>query len=146
MTKMRSLSVSRNPLERLQEIEAEMEPATQVLSVSEAKPLKTLPQLDERTHARTNAPTNGSANARTHARTSGSGEGKVETAALSQLLAAPLDEDPSKGPFHAATVRMPIDVWKRVGWVASFKGRTKQEVIGEALISYLERVRKESRS
>jgi hypothetical protein len=88
------------------------------------------------------------AHAPTHARANGRANGHAsvpegaEEAALVQLLSTPLEADLKKGPFQAATVRMPAEVWKRVGWVASFSGRTKQEVIGEALISYLDRLRK----
>jgi len=40
---------------------------------------------------------------------------------------------------------MPAELWKRVGWIASFTGRTKQEIIGEALLAYLERLKDEAR-
>jgi predicted DNA-binding protein len=63
--------------------------------------------------------------------------------ALSQLLSTPLEPDLLKGPFQAGTVRMPTELWKRVGWIASFTGRTKQDIIGEALLSYLERMKNE---
>jgi hypothetical protein len=136
MTKMRSLSVSRNPLERLQEMEAEMNPVAASAPSIEVNPAKRLPPDVARTHAPIHARTN----ARTNARAS-EPEG-AETTALAQLLSTPLEAEASKGPFHAATVRMPTEVWKRVSWVASFTGRTKQEVIGEALILYLEQMRK----
>jgi predicted DNA-binding protein len=69
----------------------------------------------------------------------------VEKAALAQLLATPLDPGLLHGPFQAGTVRMPTELWKRVGWIASFTGRTKQEIIGEALLAYLERLKDETR-
>jgi predicted DNA-binding protein len=57
----------------------------------------------------------------------------------------PLEPGLLHGPFQAGTVRMPAELWKRVGWIASFTGRTKQEIIGEALLAYLERLRNEAR-
>ena len=36
---------------------------------------------------------------------------------------------------------MPAEIWKRIGWVSSLTGRTKQDVIGEALLRYLEQLR-----
>ena len=136
MTKMRSLSVSRNPLERLQEMEAAMSPCGAASPADDGKLASGVRPGEERTHAPTHARTNERTNG--HARVPDG----LEEAALAQLLSAPLEADLRKGPFQAATVRMPAEVWKRVGWVASFSGRTKQEVIGEALISYLDRLRK----
>jgi hypothetical protein len=136
MTKMRSLSVSRNPLERLQEIEAAMSPGAAASPIANGNLANDLTPNVARTHA----PTHARDNERTNGHASVP-EG-VEKAALTQLLSTPLEVDLKKGPFQAATVRMPAEVWKRVGWVASFSGRTKQEVIGEALITYLDRLRK----
>jgi hypothetical protein len=133
MTKMRSLSVSRNPLERLQEMEAQMSP---VSAAGPANGASTAAPGLERTHA----PPHARANERTGTRTCA--PAGAETTALAQLLATPVDAEAMKGPFQAATVRMPAEVWKRVGWVASFSGRTKQEVIAEALTMYLEHLRK----
>ena|ERR1700687_2693168 len=136
MAKMRSLSVSRNPLERLQEMEAEMNLVPDPVTSVEGNPAKSISPDVPRTHARTNKRTNAPASV----------PEEVEKTALAQLLSTPLEAEMGKGPFQAATVRMPVEVWKRVGWVASFSGRTKQEVIGEALISYLEQLRKNSLS
>jgi hypothetical protein len=147
--------VPRNPLARLQELEAEMTPAGAAGSSGAAEHPEIPRSSDARTHAPTNERTsertlaatdertNGRAKAGTHARTN-EPDG-VEKAALAQLLATPLDPGLLEGPFQAGTVRMPTELWKRVGWIASFTGRTKQEIIGEALWSYLERLRNETR-
>lgn len=66
----------------------------------------------------------------------------MEKTALAQLLSTAIEADGSKGPFQAATVRIPVGIWKRVGWVASFSGRPKQEIIAEALVIYLEQVKR----
>src|SRR5262249_36480957 len=127
MNKTRSLQVPRNPLARLQEMEAEASPAVTQRPTA-AGELK----AEGGTHARTNAPT--------HARTNE----PVETAAWSQLLATPLPEGFMSGPFQAGTVRMAVEVWKRLGWIASFTGRAKQDIIGEALLAYIERIKNET--
>jgi hypothetical protein len=155
MNKMKSLRVPRNPLARLQELEAEMTPAVAAGPSGAAGHQETPRSSDSRTNAPTNERTlertraatderaNGRANAGTHARTK-EPDG-VEKAALAQLLATPLEPGLLHGPFQAGTVRMPTELWKRVGWIASFTGRTKQEIIGEALLAYLERLRNETR-
>ena len=159
MNKMKSLRVPRNPLARLQELEAEMTPAVAAGPSGAAGHPETPRSSDARTHAPTNERTsertlaatderaNGRANAatqeRTHARTK-EPDG-AEKAALAQLLATPLEPGLLTGPFQAGTVRMPSELWKRVGWIASFTGRTKQEIIGEALLAYLERLKDEAR-
>ena len=124
MNKMRSLSVPRNPLERLQELESSIGATVR-------------PSLVEnvRTNERTSAPTH----ARMHTHTNGMGEVAHNT--LQELLKTPLQGEISKGPFQAATVRMPVEVWKRLDWVSSLTGRKKQDIIGEALLAYLERLR-----
>ena len=120
MNRTRSLSVPRNPLERLQELESGMGTTTR-------------PSPFE--NARTHAPTN----VQRHAQTNGIGE--LERSTLLQLLKTPLKGELSKGPFQAATVRMPVEVWKRLDWVSSLTGRKKQDIIGEALVAYLEQLR-----
>jgi predicted DNA-binding protein len=124
MNKTRSLSVPRNPLERLQELESSIETTVRPSLVENA-----------RTHARTNAPMH----VRMHAHTNGMGEVAHNT--LQELLKTPLQGELSRGPFQAATVRMPVEVWKRLDWVSSLTGRKKQDIIGEALVAYLERLR-----
>jgi hypothetical protein len=155
MNQMRSLRVPRNPLARLQELEAEMAPAVAAGSSSAAGHPETARSSDARTHAPTDERTSGHTRAATDERTSGRANAATqertkepdgaEKAALTQLLATPLEPGLLHGPFQAGTVRMPTELWKRVGWIASFTGRTKQDIIGEALWSYLERLRNEAR-
>ena len=116
MNRTRSLSVPRNPLERLQELESAVGATARPLPVESA-----------RTHAPTHAHTNG--------------VGDLARNTLVQLLKTPLEGELSKGPFQAATVRMPVEVWKRLDWVSSLTGRKKQDIIGEALVAYLEHLR-----
>jgi hypothetical protein len=143
MTKIRSLSAPRNPLERLQQLEAEIDPPSRGDVVRGPDPAEGLSSPDTRTtappHARANAP----AHPRTPAPAFASGDrlAGVEEKTLAQLLATPFPGAPGQGPFQAATVRMPAELWKRVGWVSSLTGRTKQDVIGEALFRYLEQLR-----
>jgi hypothetical protein len=147
------LSVPRNPLERLKELEAEMEAASPGPAAEEPNSPETPTTDDARTHSRTGEPTHERTHAppraragfRGHARTGGPGGEGARRAALAQLLATPVEGDPARGPLQAATVRMPIAVWEQIGWVAAFQGRAKQEVIAEALAAYLERVRMEAR-
>jgi hypothetical protein len=145
MNRMRSLQVPRNPLARLQEMEAEMAPDVAPQPLNQANSQESFGPATERTHAPTNARTNERANAETHPHTNARTKepDEVEKAALSQLLSTPLESDFLKGPFQAGTVRMPTELWKRVGWIASFTGRTKQDIIGEALLAYLERIKNE---
>src|SRR5262245_16045924 len=126
MNKTRSLSVPRNPLERLQELESD---------------LGTVPKP---MHA-ANEPTHALANVGTHAPTHEQVNGvrELERTTLLQLLKTPFQNELSKGPFQAATVRMPIEVWRRIDWVAALTGRKKQDIIGEALVAYLERLREQ---
>jgi hypothetical protein len=145
MNKTRSLQVPRNPLARLREMEAEMDSAAAPQPPSEPKPQERLNSAHERAHEPTHERTGERANVGTHERANARTKEPdgAEEAALSQLLSTPLDMDLLKGPFQAGTVRMPTELWKRVGWIASFTGRTKQAIIGEALLSYLERRKNE---
>jgi hypothetical protein len=38
---------------------------------------------------------------------------------------------------------MPVAVWKRIDWVSALTGRKKQDIIGEALVAYLDRLREQ---
>ncbi|MFL5342817.1 MAG: hypothetical protein ACJ8F7_22005 [Gemmataceae bacterium] len=153
MSTLRSLAVPRNPLERLKEMEAEMDAASPAAAADEPSSpgtpttddARTHPRTSEPTHERTHAPPRARAGVRGHARTGGAGGEAARRAALAQLLGTPVEGDPARGPLQPATVRMPVAVWEQVGWVAAFQGRAKQEVIAEALVAYLERVRKETR-
>jgi hypothetical protein len=143
MTKIRSLSAHPNPLERLQQLEAEMDPTSRGDAAKAPNPAEGWRNPDARTSAptpaRANAPAVPCTPAPAHAPSSGVAGPEEQT--LAQLLATPFPGDPTQGPFQAATVRMPVELWKRVGWVSSLTGRTKQDVIGEALLRYLEQLR-----
>ena len=39
-------------------------------------------------------------------------------------------------PVTVSTVKIPTEVWERLGWVAAITGRTKQDLIAEALKGY----------
>jgi len=143
MTKIRSLSAPRNPLERLQQLEAEIDPVSRGDVATDSRPAESLRNQD----ARTTAPTHARADAGAHPCTRASADAPrnriagLEEKTLVEMLATPFAVEPGEGPFQAATVRMPAELWKRVGWVSSLTGRTKQDVIGEALFRYLEQLR-----
>lgn len=59
--------------------------------------------------------------------------------AVRALLEKPYTADPQTGPFTVSTVKIPTEVWERLGWVAKFTGRTKQELITEALREHFRR-------
>jgi hypothetical protein len=105
-------------------------------------------RTSERTHEDTNEPTNQRTPARphVHAKAAPSTTNGVEAKTLMEMLATAASLDLDHGPFQAATVRMPVELWKRIGWVASLTGRTKQAVIGEALSDYLEKLTKSGAS
>jgi hypothetical protein len=63
--------------------------------------------------------------------------------ALLQMLSQPYASDPGKGPFTVTTVKIPTELWERLGWVSSLTGKTKQDIISEALRERFEKVVKE---
>ena len=56
--------------------------------------------------------------------------------AVRELLARPYAGEGSKVPVTVSTVKIPTEVWERLGWVAALTGRTKQDLIAEALKGY----------
>jgi hypothetical protein len=56
--------------------------------------------------------------------------------AVRELLARPYAGEGSKVPVTVSTVKIPTEVWERLGWVAAITGRTKQDLIAEALKGY----------
>ena len=62
--------------------------------------------------------------------------------AVRRLLAAPYGEAAGKGAVTVSTVKIPTEVWERLGWVAKLSGRTKQDLITDALKRYFETVLK----
>jgi len=62
--------------------------------------------------------------------------------AVRKMLSLPYTSDPKKGPFTVSTVKIPTDVWERLGWVSAWAGRPKQEIIADALREHLVKVLK----
>ena len=62
--------------------------------------------------------------------------------AVWQMLQQPYTADVRKGPFTVSTVKIPTEVWERLGWVSTLTGQAKQEIITEALKSHFETVLK----
>lgn len=64
------------------------------------------------------------------------------TDAVAMMLQKPYTADSRKGPFTVSTVKIPTEVWERLGWVATLTGQAKQEIITDALKSHFEKVLK----
>lgn len=62
--------------------------------------------------------------------------------AVREMLSRPYTCDPGKGPFTVSTVKVPTEVWERLGWVSAWTGRPKQEIIADALKEHLGKVLK----
>lgn len=58
------------------------------------------------------------------------------------MLSSPYSGEVNQGPFTTTTVKIPTEVWERLGWVASLTGQAKQEIIAEALKEHLVKVSK----
>lgn len=56
--------------------------------------------------------------------------------AVRELLSRPYTGEGNKVPVTVSTVKIPTEVWERLGWVAALTGRTKQDLIAEALKGY----------
>jgi hypothetical protein len=65
------------------------------------------------------------------------------TSAVREMLGKPYASDTDKGPFTVSTVKMPSEVWERLGWVSKLIGKTKQDIIAEALKGYFRTVAKD---
>ena len=59
---------------------------------------------------------------------------------MREMLAKPYRFDPKKGPFTVSTVKIPTEVWERLGWAATLTDRPKQEIISDALKEYFARL------
>src|SRR5262249_41744091 len=59
--------------------------------------------------------------------------------AVRELLARPYVADAKAGPFTVSTVKIPTEVWERLGWVSTLTDRPKQEILAEALKDYFEK-------
>lgn len=62
---------------------------------------------------------------------------------MRELLGKPYSSSSDRGPFTVSTVKMPSEVWERLGWVSKLIGRTKQDIISEALKGYFRAVSKD---
>jgi hypothetical protein len=62
--------------------------------------------------------------------------------AVREMLSRPYTSDPNKGPFTVSTVKVPTEVWERLGWVSTWTGRPKQEIIADALKEHFVKVLK----
>lgn len=56
--------------------------------------------------------------------------------AVRELLARPYAAEGARALVTVSTVKVPTEVWERLGWVAALTGRTKQDLIAEALKDY----------
>jgi len=65
------------------------------------------------------------------------------TVAVRDMLGKPYASNHEKGPFTVSTVKIPSEVWERLGWVSKLIGRTKQDIIAEALKGYFRTVAKD---
>jgi hypothetical protein len=61
------------------------------------------------------------------------GKGNPLAQAMREMLAKPYTSDPKKGPYTVSTVKIPTEIWERLGWAAALTDRPKQEIIAEAL-------------
>jgi hypothetical protein len=59
------------------------------------------------------------------------------------MLARPYTSDPRKGPFTVSTVKIPTEVWERLGWLSAWAGQPKQEIIADALREHFVRILKD---
>ncbi len=62
--------------------------------------------------------------------------------AVREMLSRPYTSDSGKGPFTVSTVKVPTEVWERLGWVSAWTGRPKQEIIADALKDHFGKVLK----
>jgi hypothetical protein len=62
--------------------------------------------------------------------------------AVLAMLSRPYTSDLGKGPFTVSTVKVPTEVWERLGWVSAWTGRPKQEIIADALKDHFAKVLK----
>jgi hypothetical protein len=60
--------------------------------------------------------------------------------ALLDMLASPYESDMAKGPFTVTTIKIPSELWERLGWLSQLTGQTKQEIIALALRERFEKV------
>jgi hypothetical protein len=66
---------------------------------------------------------------------SAAGENPVAKA-MREMLGKPYTCDEKRGPFTVSTVKIPTEVWERLGFAATLADQPKQEIISEALKAY----------
>lgn len=60
--------------------------------------------------------------------------------AVRAMLGRAYTADPEKGPFTVSTVKIPAEVWDRLGWLSKWTGRAKQDIIADALKDHFAKV------
>lgn len=60
-----------------------------------------------------------------------------------EVLTQPYESDLVKGPTTATTLRIPTEIWERLGMASSITGRTKQDLVSEAVKIHLESIGRE---
>jgi hypothetical protein len=60
-------------------------------------------------------------------------------AAVKDLLSRPYSTGP-KTPLTVSTVKMPSEVWERLGWAAKLSEKTQQDIIADALKDYFQKM------
>lgn len=63
--------------------------------------------------------------------------------AVKELLSRPYTSEEGKSPLTVSTVKMPNEVWERLGWAAKVTGQAKQDIIRDALKDYFRNLVKE---
>jgi hypothetical protein len=59
--------------------------------------------------------------------------------AVKELLSRPYSTE-RKVPLTVSTVKMPSEVWERLGWAAKYSGQTQQDIIADALKDYFQKM------
>lgn len=61
-------------------------------------------------------------------------------AAVRAMLGQPYSGEPAKGQFIVSTVKLPVEVWERLGWLSKWTGRAKQDIIADALKDHFAKI------
>lgn len=70
------------------------------------------------------------------------GSAAVRLAMLNTLL-GPFESDLVKGATTATTLRLPTELWERLGMASAITGKTKQDLVSDALQIHLRKVAKD---
>ncbi|HEY7309561.1 MAG TPA: hypothetical protein VH643_09410 [Gemmataceae bacterium] len=60
-------------------------------------------------------------------------------AAVKELLSRPYSTE-RKAPLTVSSVKMPTEVWERLGWAAKLSGQNQQDIIADALKDYFQKM------